>query len=307
MRTRKSRDVRLVPKTIDGKTHRVPRTVETEVPVVPRDWDKIGLRAVQVLAVVTVLGAVSWSTVSIGDLLSRVAPSWAAYTVAGVFDASWIACMILEWLSRYDPERASLPRRAGHVALLTSMGMIALHGHVLGLLEVGIGGALVSALAKGLWTVVMRFTRVDLDPDAAAWLKAEQMEINARLGLTAGRRMLVRAEDKIAAEQLALGHRRPPVPETLSLQGQPRETRTRDTEDVVHLVTSKPATVSSFVLDKLRDNGDMSLGDIRDAVHDVFGDTKEDTVKKAVSRSRRTLRDEEASRQSRALINDEGE
>lgn len=53
---------------------------------------------------------------AIGGLLSIVAPTWTAYLIAFIFDATWIGCMALEWVARYDPLSARLPRRMGWLA-----------------------------------------------------------------------------------------------------------------------------------------------------------------------------------------------
>jgi hypothetical protein len=147
----------------------------------------------------------SWATVSIGDLLSRVAPGWVSYTVAGVFDLAWIVCMVLEWLARNDPRRAALPRKAGWAALTISMLLITLHGRMEGFLAIGIGGALVSFIAKSMWSVVMGFTAVRLSEESLGWLQAEREEVGTELAMTHERRKLIRERDKIETERRALG------------------------------------------------------------------------------------------------------
>lgn len=205
MRYRTRRETRQVDKTVGGKTHSVDKSYDRAVPVVPRDWDDIALSSVRVATTLSVLGAMSWSTTSIGSLLSMIAPTWVAYTVAGVFDLAWIVCMILEWLCRDDPEKASLPRTAGWVALAISMALIAGHGYAYGFLAVGIGGALVSAIAKSMWSVVMSFSAVELDEESRGWLRAEKQDVGTQLAMTHARRRLTRAQDRIETERLALG------------------------------------------------------------------------------------------------------
>ncbi|WP_372352648.1 hypothetical protein [Streptomyces sp. KL116D] len=92
----------------------VPDDDVIEVPLPPRDWDQIALNTVTVIVTALVLACVVWSTVSIGDLLSRVVIAPAAYGAATVFDLAWIALMIIEWLARYTPARARAARNEGH-------------------------------------------------------------------------------------------------------------------------------------------------------------------------------------------------
>ncbi|WP_052310363.1 hypothetical protein [Streptomyces viridochromogenes] len=113
VKTRTEQRTRTVPKTIDGNTHQVQETYTVELPVPPADRDAQALTAVTAIAGFIVLGAVVWSTVAIGALLAMVGPTWTAYMIAFVFDAAWIGCLVLEWINRYDPERARTPRKAG--------------------------------------------------------------------------------------------------------------------------------------------------------------------------------------------------
>jgi hypothetical protein len=193
----------LVPHTVDGKTRMVPVKVDTPAP--PRDWDHLVLNGVTGIAAVVLTASVVWSTASIGDLLARAVIEPAAYGAAIVFDLAWIACMAVEWLARYDEERAALPRRAGNVALLVAMLAIGAHGKVSGFWEVGIVGALVSGLAKGLWTVVLQHQTPPLDERTRAWIRAELADAGASLSLIPVRRQLQRAQAQVDAERTALG------------------------------------------------------------------------------------------------------
>jgi hypothetical protein len=204
MKVRSVHRTRTVPKTIDGKTHQVQETYTTQEQVPPADRDAQALKAVTGLAAVIVLGAVVWSTVAIGGLLSMTSPVWVAYMIAFVFDATWIGCLTLEWINRYDPVRASVPRRAGWVALCISMALIAAHGDAHGSLGVGLAGAAVSLVAKGFWHTVMRATGTELDPASAQWVNAERAEVNAELATVAVRRQLARTRARIREELSAL-------------------------------------------------------------------------------------------------------
>lgn len=201
MKTRTTTE--LVPHTIDGKTRMVP--VKVDAPAPPRDWDRIVLNAVTGIAAIVLTASVVWSTASIGDLLARAVIEPAAYGAAIVFDLAWIACMAVEWLARYDEDRAALPRKAGNLFLVLAMVAIGAHGKLTGYWEIGIVGALVSAVAKGLWTVVLRHQTPPLDERTRAWIHAELAEAGASLALVPVRRRVQRAHGLVAAERAALG------------------------------------------------------------------------------------------------------
>lgn len=225
---------RMVPVERDGKTHLVPQALP-----VPRDWDAVALNAAVTAAALAVAGAITWSTVAIGGLLSGVAPVWAAYLVAGVFDLAWIVCLILEWRCRFDRERAALPVACGWIALTLSVSLITLHGASNGGVALMAGtvdwsgrgtvlgacGGAVSVIAKGMATVVMRHTSVALDPASEAWLTAERADVNSALAVTAARRQLTRTQARTAAEALALSAGQP---DTWTVQ----QDRTQDSETV---------------------------------------------------------------------------
>lgn len=204
MRTRTETRTRQVPHTVDGKTHLIDETYETRLPVPPRDWDHTVRTAVLGAACLILTGSVIWSTASIGALLDLLVIAPAAYAAALTFDLVWISCMALEWLARYDPPRARAPRFAGHVALAVAMVAVAMHGHAEGQLPIGITGAVVSGMAKGLWTVLLAQTTPRLSPQAMQWAQAERAELGSRLGMIPLRRELARAEGLVDAEEAAL-------------------------------------------------------------------------------------------------------
>jgi len=316
MKYRTEERVRMVPETRDGKTHMVPQTYTERVPVAPRDWDAIALGAVRTAASLAVAGAVTWSTVAIGDLLSGVAPVWTSYLVAGVFDLAWIACMVLEWLSRYDRDRARLPIVCGWVALLMSVSLIALHGHVNGSLILGACGGAVSVMAKGMWTVVMRHTAVEMDPASAAWLEAERREMNSALATVAARRQLARTQSRTQAEVLALSAGQPDTWTAVPVQDTDTGQDTLSVPETVPALTQDrtpdkgqdrtPVRVSvpdnrtddlsgrlsqrAFVRGLLSADPDLSDTDLSAAVRSEYGqDTKADSIRKAIQRARGDL------------------
>ncbi|MFD7093374.1 protein transporter Sec31 [Streptomyces xanthophaeus] len=194
MRTRTETRTRQVEHTVNGETELIDETYKVHHPRPPRDWDGIGLAAVTASTALIVLASIGWSTTGIGDLLTRVASEPAAYSAAAVFDLLWINCMILEWLARYDPDRARIPRNAGHAALGIAMGAVCAHGVITDSVPVGIVAAAVSALAKAGWTLTMREYARPLDERTQAWLVRRQARVGAQLALSAQLRRLTAVE-----------------------------------------------------------------------------------------------------------------
>ena len=198
MRTRTETRTRQVAHTVDGETELIDETYTVDIPRAPLDWDHIALTAVTASTAAIVLASIAWSTTGIGDLLTRIAPAGAAYSAAAIFDLLWINAMILEWLARYDPQRAATFRRAGHVALAIAMAAVGTHGAITDSVAVGIVAAAVSALAKAGWTLVLREYARPLDPRTQAWLIRRQARIGARLALSGQLRRLAAIEARTA-------------------------------------------------------------------------------------------------------------
>ncbi|SEO01658.1 hypothetical protein [Actinacidiphila rubida] len=190
--------------TVDGKTHTIPKTREVKVPAVPRDFDATVLSTVTRVTCLVVVAAMVWSTVSIGSMLSQVAPTWTAYMIAGVFDLAWISALAVEWLSRYQPNKAKFPKAVGWAALAVSIAAIFAHGLLAHQPVAGAVGAVISALAKVMWMLVMRHTAKALTPDQQAWVDAEMSEANALLAVTVARRQVARVRARAADELAAL-------------------------------------------------------------------------------------------------------
>ncbi|WP_119580468.1 hypothetical protein [Streptomyces europaeiscabiei] len=183
----------------------------TPIRKLPFNIDATLRRALFTLAIAMTIGAIIWGTVAIGSMLALLAPAWAAYLVAGVFDAGWAACLIAEWLLRYDSKRAKTPRNAGVALLVVSMAAIITHGALSGSWGwiVGIVGALVSAAAKGIWAIGMHTIRIKLDPKHEAYLRTLQQRSGTEQALALGERDRLLTEDRTVALKLALEARRP--------------------------------------------------------------------------------------------------
>lgn len=201
-------------RTIEDTVAGVPVTYDipdtTPTPKLPFNLDSTLRRTLFAFALLMTYGAIIWGTVAIGGMLAILAPSWAAYLVAGVFDAGWVACLIAEWLLRYDSKRAAVPRKAGLAMLAVSVAAIILHGHRDDALLVGIVGALVSVAAKGVWAIGMHTIRIQLDPKYEAYLRTLQQEAGTEQALALGERDRLLTQDRTVKLRLALEARRGP-------------------------------------------------------------------------------------------------
>ncbi|MFH9823032.1 protein transporter Sec31 [Streptomyces bobili] len=204
MKSRKIERTRLVPHTVDGETEMVLDTEVIEVPAPPADWDQRIRVAVTIGAVLLVTVALVWSTSAIGGLLAASVVAVVAYAAAAAFDMTWIMCMAVEWLLRYDPERAKTPRKAGHWALAVSMAAVFAHGYVFDQLVIGAVGAAVSALAKGGWTIAMRVHARPLDSRTQQWVAKRRATVDGQLAMIPIRRELQRGQALVEAEQRGL-------------------------------------------------------------------------------------------------------
>jgi hypothetical protein len=205
VKTRRIERTRLVPHTVDGETEMVLDREIVEVPAPPTDWDQIVRGGVTILAIVLLVVSVSWSTSSIGSLLSRIVPSAPAYGAACAFDTLWIMCTAVQWLLRTDPVRARKAEIGGRWALAIAMGAVFADGYLHNELVIGVVGAAVSALAKGGTYLAMLVHARPLDPRTQQWLDKRRATINGQLGLIPVRRELQRGQAMVDAERRALG------------------------------------------------------------------------------------------------------
>ena len=168
-------------------------------PRLPFNLDSLLRKALFTAAILMTIGAIVWGTVAIGSMLSLLAPAWAAYLVAGVFDAGWAACLVAEWLLRYDSKRAELPRNAG-------LAMLA-----------------VSVAAKGVWAIGMHTIRIKLDPKYEAYLRALQQQAGTEMALALGERDRLLSEERTVGVRLALEARRPTAPPVVEPVNRPAD------------------------------------------------------------------------------------
>ncbi|MFF7870504.1 hypothetical protein ACFZCT_29095 [Streptomyces qaidamensis] len=114
--------------------------------------------------------------------------------------------MDVEWLLRYDPERAQIARRADRWAFAVSMGAVFAHGYLIAdTWVIGAVGAAVSALAKGGWSMAMRVHARPLDARTQQWVTARRAKVDGQLAMIPIRRELQRGQALVDAERRSLG------------------------------------------------------------------------------------------------------
>ncbi|WP_371749316.1 hypothetical protein [Streptomyces sp. NBC_00280] len=204
MRSKLKKEKYTEPYTREGKTVQVPREREVQMPVLPRNWDRIGVRAVVGLVTVLTLAAITWSTWSIGELFQ----GGAGYIAAGVFDLAWAVSLLLTYLGRFDPVKREFSDRLGWWLLVATMGLIFWHGMNRGSVGMAVGGAAVSLFAKVLWLGVMKHVHRELSPEDQAWVQAEVSGANAMLAVADARRQAAQAEQRAALQLLAMERER---------------------------------------------------------------------------------------------------
>lgn len=246
MRTRLRRPTRTVTDNVHGVD--VQYAVPDTTPRLPFNLDSLLRRTLFAVAVAMTLGAIVWGTVAIGGMLALLAPPWAAYLVAGVFDAGWAACLIAEWILRYDSRRAQVPAGAGLVMLAVSMTAIIIDGIRADAVAVGVIGALVSAAAKGVWAIGMHTIRIQLDPKYEAYLRTLQQQAGTEQALALGERDRMLSQDRTVKLRLALEQRRgTPRTSVDQLVNRPQSTPVQAADQPVNQVeaTPEPATVQA--------------------------------------------------------------
>jgi hypothetical protein len=278
VKTRVETRTRKVVHTVDGIPELVDDEYDVIVPVPPRDWDHIVITGVLTAAGTMVAISVVWSTASIGDFLARAVVAPIAYLGAVAFGLAWISCMALEWHARYDPARAELPRRAGNVALLIEMGAVCAHGKVEDSLAVGIAGAVISAVAKGMWTVALKHQARPMSPLTQKWFLKREEQMTARIALAARQRQLDRTEQHAAVL----------APDMSAPDPEPVRTAAPDQsgQDVIDYLTQQGLSPDDDAVRLLMDSGpdttdSRSGGDVRPITPP--GQTITDTIRTALS------------------------
>ncbi|MFF9088625.1 hypothetical protein ACF1BE_19775 [Streptomyces sp. NPDC014991] len=190
-----------VPYSIGGKTHMVapPR------PTLPRSLDRILLGVIVAACTLLLVAVIVWATANIGALLAGMVAPWAAYGAASAFNVAWIICLGLEWVDRHNPQQAKGPRRAGWMFLALEMIAVGVHGHREGALAVGVVGAVVSAIVKTVWTLLLRRYATPLDPMTQQWADQERAQLAAERGLLHVQADAMHARAQLVEQRAALG------------------------------------------------------------------------------------------------------
>ncbi|WP_207634243.1 hypothetical protein [Candidatus Frankia alpina] len=194
--------------TVDGVAAPVARTRRIAVPVLPRDWDALAVRAVVGLVLALTAVSITWSTVSIAHLLDGM---WTAYLAASVFDLAWCAALGMAYLVRFRSDRRKVVDRVGWALLAVTVTAIGVEGYQDGGVAMACIGASVSIAAKALWWTFGHATRPELTADDKQWVAVQISTASAQLAVASVRRQVARVQDRAAAELLAMeASRRPP-------------------------------------------------------------------------------------------------
>ncbi|MFJ2675105.1 hypothetical protein [Streptomyces sp. NPDC087525] len=255
---------RLVIHAVNGEPEEVEEDYDVLIPIPPRDWDRIVMTAVTAVAAGLLTIAIIWSVASIGDLLARAVIAPIAYLAASAFALVWISCMALEWLARHNAARAQGPRTAGTVSLILDMAAVAVHGRLEDSLYVGLAGAAVSAIAKYMWSTVMKTQARPLPELTRRWLAKREADIAARLALAGQLRALARVEGQAAVYA-------PPALTAARTDTEP-DTRGHDVRTVLSAVRAASATMP-----------DATPEDIVAQLADAGITTDEDTVRNVLT------------------------
>ncbi|MBK3634711.1 hypothetical protein JHN52_17575, partial [Streptomyces sp. MBT97] len=179
VRYRKVKRTAWEPVTFNGETKMVKREWTDEVPRLPMNFDRLLVRAAVAVAVFLTGVAVVWSTMAIGRQLGHLVPEHpkVGYLGAAAFELPWVTCLAIGWVLRTQPDRAKPVNIAGWIGLGIVVAAIILDGYRVDAIEIGILGAFVSVVAKGLWWVVLGLFHVALDEDRAGWLNAKRQDL----------------------------------------------------------------------------------------------------------------------------------
>ncbi|MFD7507869.1 hypothetical protein ACFV5N_00775 [Streptomyces sp. NPDC059853] len=196
-----------VPYSADGVHFEMVNAREdVRVPIPPRDWDLIVLRLITAAVYVMLAVTLIWSVASIGGLLSGLTWTPIAYSVAVGYDLSWMVCLGLEWLARYDERKRRAPFWAGNVFLVVSFAGVIVHGlSKVNSAWIATLGALICVISKALWMLLMHHTAMPLSAENRQWMRGRSGRIGARLAMASHIRTMARMEAKERALMLALG------------------------------------------------------------------------------------------------------
>ncbi|WP_328638421.1 hypothetical protein [Streptomyces canus] len=201
VRYRKVKRTAWVPVTYKGETKMVKREWTEEVPRLPVNLDLLYVRAAVCVAVLLTAVAVVWSTMAIGRQLGHLVPEHpnVGYLGAASFELPWVTCLAISWVLRNQPDKARPVNTAGWIGLGIVVAAIILDGYRVDAIEVGILGAFVSVVAKGLWWVIIGLFHVELDDDRAGWLNSKRQDL-------AVERVMLGEQQRMSGTEAYLAH-----------------------------------------------------------------------------------------------------
>ncbi|MYR55974.1 hypothetical protein GTY54_49405 [Streptomyces sp. SID625] len=157
-----------------------------DVPLPPRNWDRIWMRLLLAIALGLTAVTIVWSTSSISKLLRLIGTEKELAVAAGAsFELAWIVCLIAEELLRGQPARVLVMKKAGWGAVWFVVAAVVAQGIHAHEVVAGIFGGLVSLMAKGVWWVVQWVRQPTLRPRLARWLQGKLEDTAAAEALLA--------------------------------------------------------------------------------------------------------------------------
>lgn len=270
--------------TRDGITVPVTRPVTVKVPVFPKNWNLIALKATVTIVIGLTVLVVLWSTWSIGSLLG----GGIGYAVAVIFDVGWAVALLLEYLSRYDESKRRFPQRLGWLLLVATMGAIFWHGITLRSVPMAVVGAAVSFFAKILWHGVMKHVNVTLAGDHKAWVAKVTADAQAEAAIAQIRRQTARTTQLAALELLAMEREKAAIAEAYGLPVAGSQEDVAAATEVVQVDLETPTLADMRKADAIRFVADrhpeLSAAEITDVLDDHGVSTNVAYVRQAISR-----------------------
>lgn len=199
--------------------------------------------------------AVVWAVVAIGGTLTAVAHPAFAYSVAVLYDSTWIYGLAMETAHRRQGSSARLPQVIGWIFLPLTVAVLAAHGLLAGDALAAIVGALVPVLAKV--TLVMAVDRSRTRIGARAQAAIDRARAVTRDRIAVSRAVATARADETKAAADIVKHTRKAEAEALVTTHEALEAHAEitDRHPVPDWHAPLPALVSDRELEALLSGG----------------------------------------------------
>jgi hypothetical protein len=150
--------------------------------------------------------AVVWAVAAIGGTLTAIAHPVFAFSVAILYDATWMYGLAMETAHRRQGSSARLPKVIGWIFLPTTVAILAAHGLIAGDVLAAIVGALVPVLAKMTLVMAVDRTRTRISPRAQSAIDRARSVTRDRIAVSRAL-ATARADETRAAADIVKGTR----------------------------------------------------------------------------------------------------